>query len=149
MLENIKNLLAENNGLSAVFRHNLIKEYLQANYYAFAAENFSVTGIFAVAGLVPTYVGMFGLYLGLHERKKSVLLLLSTVITILLVALFNLVPIRLILPYFGLTLAALAGFFWKDADKFMQTTKLKRFWIYLTALGFFIVLAAGAVHLLL
>jgi len=127
----------------------LVQEYIKINYYSFAAENFSVTGIFAIAGLVPTYVGMFGLYLGMHERKKSVLLLLSTVIAILLAVLFNLIPIKLGLPYFSLTLGALAGFFWKSCDEAMEKTKLKNYKIYLTGLGFFIALAAGAVHMLL
>ena len=124
----------------------IVQQYIQTNYYAFAVEHFSLSGIFATAGLVPTYVGMFGLYLGMHERKKSVLLLLSAVITLLLLVFFNIIPARLGLPYFSLTLASLAGFFWKACDKGMVGTKLKRFRIPLTLLGFFIVLAAGVVH---
>ena len=124
----------------------VVQQYIQMNYYAFAAEHFSITSIFATAGLLPTYVGMFGLYLGMHERKKSVLLLLSTVITLLLMVFFNVIPARLGLPYFILSLAALAGFFWKACDKAMVSTKLKQFRIPLTLLGFFIILAAGTVH---
>ncbi|MFH0869389.1 MAG: hypothetical protein V1839_04135 [archaeon] len=126
----------------------LVQQYIHINYYSFDTENFSLTGIFAVAGLVPTYVGMFGLYSAMHAKKKSVLLLLSTVVTIMLAVFFNIIPIRLGLPYFSLTLAALAAFFWKACDKTMESTKLKRYKPYLTALGFFIVLAAGTVHML-
>jgi len=124
----------------------VIEQYIKANYYAFAVENFNITSVFAIAGLVPTYLGMFGLYLGMHERKKSTLLMLSAVISILLVLLFNLIPAKLGLPYFSLTLATLAGFFWKTCDKTMLGTKLKRFRIPLTMLGFLIILAAGVVH---
>lgn len=124
----------------------IAQQYIGANYYAFAVDHFNITAVFAVAGLVPTYVGMFGLYLGMHEKKKSVLLMLSSVISILLALLFNLVPAKLGLPYFSLTLAALAGFFWKECDKSMINTKLKQFRIPLTLLGFFIILAAGIVH---
>ena len=47
MLENIKNLLAENSGLSAVFRRNLIKEYLQT------LEALCVDGYLKIAELIP------------------------------------------------------------------------------------------------
>lgn len=124
----------------------IVQQYIEIHYYSFAAERFSITGIFAIAGLVPTYAGMLGLYLGMRGRKKSVLLLLSAVTSLLLAIFFNMIPARLGLPYFSLTLAALAGFFWKECDKTIVNTKLKPCRIPLTLLGFGIIIIAGMVH---
>lgn len=50
MLENIKNLLAENRGLSAVFRRNLVKEYLQALALAFIYSRKEYSGLVFYGG---------------------------------------------------------------------------------------------------
>ncbi|MEI7482583.1 MAG: nucleotidyl transferase AbiEii/AbiGii toxin family protein [Elusimicrobiota bacterium] len=50
MLENIKNLLAENSGLSAVFRRNLIKEYLQTLALAFIYSRKEYSGLVFYGG---------------------------------------------------------------------------------------------------
>ena len=50
MLENIKNLLAENSGLSGVFRRNLVKEYLQTLTLAFLYSRKEYSGLIFYGG---------------------------------------------------------------------------------------------------
>jgi hypothetical protein len=50
MLENIKNILAENGGLPAVFRRNLIKEYLQTLALAFIYSRKEYSGLIFYGG---------------------------------------------------------------------------------------------------
>ncbi len=50
MLENIKNLLAENSGLSAVFRRNLVKEYLQTLALVFIYSRKEYSGLIFYGG---------------------------------------------------------------------------------------------------
>lgn len=124
----------------------LVQQYININYYSFAVENFSISKTFAVAGLVPTYVGAFGLYLAMKEKKKAVLLLTSALAILLLTIFFNAIPIRLGLPYFSLTLAVLAGFFWKEIDDNVEKTRLKKYKPIITLVAFGIILVSGIVH---
>ncbi|MEK7721572.1 MAG: nucleotidyl transferase AbiEii/AbiGii toxin family protein, partial [Elusimicrobiota bacterium] len=50
MLEKIKDLLAENRGLSAVFRRNLVKEYLQTLTLAFIYSRREYSGLIFYGG---------------------------------------------------------------------------------------------------
>jgi len=50
MLDNIKNLLAENSGLYAVFRRNLVKEYLQTLALAFIYSRKEYSGLLFYGG---------------------------------------------------------------------------------------------------
>ena len=50
MLEDIKNLLAENSGLSGVFQRNLVKEYLQTLALAFLYSRKEYSGLIFYGG---------------------------------------------------------------------------------------------------
>ena len=127
----------------------VVQQYIERNYYSIAAETFTLTSTFAFAGLIPTYLGVFGTYTGLKERKKSVLLLMSAASILILALSFRVVPALLAFPYFSLILATLAGFFFKNLDKNLEYTKLKSYKNIIYLVAFAIVLSSGAVHFLL
>jgi len=126
----------------------VVQRYVSLNYYSLSTEAFTITKAFAFAGLIPTYLGAFGTYLGLKEKKKSTMLAVAAGATLLVGISTNIIPVLLGLPYFSLVLASLAGFFYKGLDKKVETLRIKDYRTIIELLAFAIVLFAGAVHFL-
>jgi hypothetical protein len=126
----------------------IINQYVTQHYYAFSTQTFTLTKAFAFAGLVPMYLGAIGTYIGLKEKKKATLLVISSGVILLAGMSLNLIPVLLGLPYFGILLAALASFFYKELDKQIETLRIKAYRPVMELLAFAVVLAAGTVHIL-
>jgi 4-amino-4-deoxy-L-arabinose transferase-like glycosyltransferase len=126
----------------------ILQQYVSSNYYSFSTQTFTLTKAFTFAGLIPVYLGAFGTYLGLKEKKKSALLMIAAGVTLLIAMSLNLIPLYLALPYFVPILAALASYFYKALDKQIDTMRIKSYKTAIELLAFAIVLAAGVVHFL-
>jgi len=138
-------------GIFALFKASpalvlVINEYVQKNYYSIAAENFTLKRAFALAGALPIYLGFFGAYESLHNKKKSALVLLASLLVVFLAMLFNIVPIGLGAPYFTLVLTCLSGFLYELIHKWLLKTKFKSKMtnIFITIVA--VLLALGILH---
>lgn len=122
---------------------SIIQKYVQAHYYAVAAEHLTLQKAFALAGYLPIYLGMIGSYFGVKEKRKSVLLLLSTMGILFGAMSAGLVAITRGLPFLILSLCALAGFALKEAQKKIAISKFKKYENLLTAAIFAAALIIG------
>jgi hypothetical protein len=122
----------------------VVKQYLNVGYYTLAAENFTLAKALAIAGTLPIYLGVLGVYYSIRRRSKPSLALLSTAGVFLVVMLFNVVPISLGLPYFILSLAVFSGFVY---EKFVKTLDVSRFKKHKRVLIFSVFVAVLAVEI--
>lgn len=121
----------------------VIKEYTSAHYYTIAAENFTLAKAFALAGMVPIYLGLLGTYFGLKLKKKVPLCIVSTICVFFAVMAFNVIAIILGLPYFTIALAIMAGFVYVELNKELEVSRIKKYIKQIMVLVFIIVIIMG------
>ncbi len=124
----------------------IVKQYVSMRYYTTAAENFTLTRAFALAGLVPIYLGAFGAYQGLMKRRKPAIFLSSIAAVFLLFMAFNIIAIKLGLPYFSIALVCLASFFYKGLQDWVLASKLKNYEQIIRIASFVSVFIIGLGH---
>ena len=103
----------------------LIQQYASTHYYTITAENFTLIKAFALAGMIPIYVGFLGTYFGLKTKKKISLLIISTLCVFFLAIISNGLAIVLGLPYFTISLAIMSSFAYKELENNINTSKFK------------------------
>ncbi len=124
----------------------MVKQYASMRYYTTAVENFTLNRAFALAGLVPIYLGAFGAYLGFMKQQKPAVFLSSAAAIFLLFMAFNVLAIKLGLPYFGIALTCLASLFYRELKDRILTSRLKRYGHIIRIVAFLSVLAIGLAH---
>ncbi len=120
-----------------------VQKYVQMHYYTVAAEHLTLQKAFALAGYLPIYLGIIGSYFGLKEKRKSVLLLLSTAGILFGAMSAGLVAVTHGLPFLILSLCTLAGFALKEAQRKIDISKFKKYENLLTAAIFAAALIIG------
>lgn len=127
----------------------LAQQYISTHYYTIAAENFTLVKAFALAGMIPIYLGFLGAYFGLKMKKKIALLALSIICVFFLAMIFNVVAIVLGLPYFTIALAIMSSFAYKELERGVEISRFKKFSKQLAILIFALVILFGVLHWLL
>jgi len=127
----------------------IIKQYVGAHYYTIAAENFTLIKAFALAGMIPIYLGFLGTYFGLKIKKKVALLILSIISVSFLAMAFNTTAIVLGLPYFTISLAIMAGFAYTEFEREVEISKFKKYSKQIIFIIFITVILFGLLHQIL
>ena len=126
----------------------MTQEYVKVGYYSLAAENFSITKAFLIAGLLPVYLGAIGAYYAIPKKKKMALLMISACGIFLAAMLFNVIPITIGFPYLGLMLACFAGEVFVRFEKTILTSRIKEKLSSLTFALFVIIFVLNLLHFL-
>ena len=127
----------------------IVKQYAGTHYYTLTTENFTLIKAFALAGMIPIYLGFMGTYFGLKIKKKVALLILSIISVSFLAMIFNASAFALGLPYFTVSLATMAGFVYSEFERGIETSKFKKFNKQIAFIIFIIVILFGILHQIL
>jgi len=105
-----------------------------ANYFSF----FNVFGAIYLIGILSFFLGIIGVYFGIRERKDSVILLVSLILSTLLLLFLRLISLNIGLLFLAMGLTILSSLALSKFFFYLGKTKLNKFKNYF--IGFFFLL---------
>ncbi len=125
---------------------SIVRQNIPDLAFDYYFSNFSLSSSLLIVGVIPLVFGIFGVYYGLHgRRKKDVLLLISPILATFLLLLLKMIDISSGILFLGVFLTLMTSFSIRRLLNYFSITKLSRYYSPFVAVFIVVIAVLGVV----